>query len=140
MYQIKRARSYVEEHSIATNVTAPNIDFPIEECTEQGIHNIIRIRFQSAHRNNYTYCTYIQFDQSQVTAWYCTCPIGARVVGCCSHVAAAIWKLSYERHNPTTTAQLSTTNARNIDYADDISDFEPSSDDEENDTLYFLNA
>ena len=111
----------------------------MEECIEEGAEDIIRIRFRSAHKNTCNYHTYIQFDSTQVIAWYCTCPGGARVVGCCSHVASAIWFLGYERHQPTTARKPSATNTTNIDYADNISDFEPSSDDEHDDTRYTLN-
>ena len=38
-----------------------------------------------------------------------------------------------------TNQQPSSTNANAIQYSDNISDFEPSSDDEENDYLYALN-
>ncbi|CAF2034053.1 unnamed protein product [Rotaria magnacalcarata] len=59
-----------------------------------------------------------------------------RTVGCCSHIAAAIWFLGYERYQSTTNRQPSSTNATNIQNADDISDFEPSSNDEDNSYIY----
>lgn len=34
----------------------------------------------------------------QVTAWYCRCKTGARVVGVCAHIAAVLWYLGYARH------------------------------------------
>lgn len=34
----------------------------------------------------------------QVTAWYCLCKTGARVVGVCAHVASVLWYLGYARH------------------------------------------
>lgn len=34
----------------------------------------------------------------QVTAWYCVCKTGARVVGVCAHVASVLWYLGYARH------------------------------------------
>ena len=135
---MKRARSYVEEHSKTTDLTNANVDFPLQICTEEDAEDIVRIRFKSAHKNSCIYQTYIQFDSTQIIAWYCTCPAGARIVGCCSHVAAAIWFLGYERHQPMTTRQSPSTNTTNIHYADDISDFEPSSDDKVNETVYTL--
>jgi hypothetical protein len=47
--------------------------------------------------------------------------------------------MGYERYRVTTNRQPSATNTRNIHYADDISDFEPSFDDEEDNDLYTLN-
>lgn len=34
----------------------------------------------------------------KITRYYCTCKIGARTLGCCSHVASVIWYLGYRRH------------------------------------------
>ncbi|CAF4403234.1 unnamed protein product [Rotaria magnacalcarata] len=114
---MKRARSYAEEHSECTELTDPDVDFPIEACTEHGAEDIIRLRFRSAHKSC-TYHTYIQFDSTEVIAWYCTCIPG------------------YERYQSTTNRQPSSTNTTNIQYADDILDFEPSSDDEDNSYIY----
>ncbi|CAF5096015.1 unnamed protein product, partial [Rotaria magnacalcarata] len=49
---------------------------------------------------------------------------------------AAIWFLGYERYQSTTNRQPSSTNTTNIQYADNISDFEPSSDEEDNSYIY----
>ena len=138
VYQLKTARSYAEEHSGTTELTDSDVNFPIEECAEHGNEDIVRLRFRSAHKNSSIYQTYVQFDSTQVMAWYCTCKAGIRTVGCCSHVAAAIWFLGYERHQVTATRQPSATNTINIHYSEDISDFEPSSDDEEENYLYTL--
>ncbi|CAF3303856.1 unnamed protein product [Rotaria sp. Silwood2] len=137
VYQLKRARSYAKEHSGSIDLTDDCVNFPIEGCTQHGAEDIIRLRFRSAHKSC-IYHTYLQFDSTQIIAWYCTCTTGPRTVDCCSHIATAIWYLSYERHQATTNRQSSSTNANAIQYADNISDFEPSSDDEENDCLYTL--
>ena len=139
VYQLKRARSYAEENSDTTDLTNPNVDFPVEECTQEGAEDIVRIRFKSAHKISCSYHTYIQFDSTRVIAWYCICPAGAQIIGCCSHVAAAIWFLGYERYQTTITRKPSSTSTTNTHYADAISDFEPSSDDEDNQSLYTLN-
>ena len=114
------------------------MNFPIEGCTQHGVEDIIRLRFRSAHKSC-TYHAYVQYDTTQIIAWYYTCTAGPRTVGCCSHIAAAIWYLNCERHQIMANRQPSSTNANTIQYADNISDFEPSSDDEENDYLYTLN-
>ena len=137
VYQLKRACSYVEEHTGTTELTDAIVDFPVEGCIERDAEDIIRLRFQSAHKSR-TYHAYIQFDSTQVIAWYCTCPAGSRTVGCCSHICAAIWFLGYERYHEATNRQPSSTNMSNIQYADQISDYEPSSDEEENDHIYAL--
>ncbi|GFQ66503.1 uncharacterized protein TNCT_546991 [Trichonephila clavata] len=48
--------------------------------------------------------------------WYCLCKVGARVVGCCAHVASILWYLGYWRHNHT---QKKTSS---LGYADTLQD------------------
>ena len=38
------------------------------------------------------------FVMDRVTAWYCKCRAGTRVVGVCSHIASILWYLGYARH------------------------------------------
>lgn len=139
MYQLKRARSYAEEHSNTTQLTDTDVDFSVEQCTENGNEDIVRFRFRSAHKNSCVYQTYVQYNSTEVIGWYCTCIAGTRTLGCCSHIASAIWFLGYEHYQLTTNRQPSATNTHNIHYAENISDFEPSSDDEESHDLYTLN-
>ncbi|CAC5387886.1 unnamed protein product [Mytilus coruscus] len=36
-------------------------------------------------------------DEGDIEGWHCTCKAGARVVGCCAHVASVLWYLGYQR-------------------------------------------
>jgi hypothetical protein len=36
----------------------------------------------------------------RITGWFCTCYVGARTVGTCSHVASVIWYLGIGRYEP----------------------------------------
>ncbi|GFU21941.1 uncharacterized protein TNCV_3284091 [Trichonephila clavipes] len=47
---------------------------------------------------------------------YCQCKVGARLVGCCAHVASVFWYLRYWRHNHTQTKTPS------LGYADTLQD------------------
>ena len=51
---------------------------------------------QVTHLQNLWYM--VEHDGKTVTGWYCQCPIGTRIVGCCSHIASVIWFLAYARH------------------------------------------
>lgn len=42
--------------------------------------------------------------ESPIEGYYCDCKSGARTVGCCGHVAAALWFLGYSRHLPVVPA------------------------------------
>lgn len=46
------------------------------------------------------YLLWIKYDANAVTAWYCKCKSGARVVGVCAHIASILCYLGYARHNP----------------------------------------
>ncbi|CAF4616697.1 unnamed protein product [Rotaria socialis] len=100
VYQMKRVRSYAEEHADSIDLTDPNLEFSIQSCTDTNAHDIIRIRFQSVHKKS-----------------------------------TGIWFLGYERHQLETNQPPSSTNFANLHYCDSISDYEDSSD-EDNDARY----
>lgn len=91
---MKRARSYAEERSSTTDLTEP-VDYRVNRCKK--FPNIIKVPTQSAHINRRTYHPIIKFNKEEVLDWWCDCASGSRYVGCCSHIASAIWFLSYQR-------------------------------------------
>ena len=100
VYQVKQAPSYSKEHMC-------NGSYNILIHKEN--QNLVKVKIQSRHIRSW-----VEFDpndiQELITSWYCTCKVGARVVGCCSHIASVIWFLGYERHqeNPTRVVTIST--------------------------------
>ena len=53
---------------------------------------------QSRHTSSKTYNLWIQYEpEEKISGWYCQCKTGARTIGCCAHIAAVIWFLSFER-------------------------------------------
>jgi hypothetical protein len=52
-----------------------------------------------SHSRNLNCQLWIQFTESTISAWYCKCRAGARVVGVCSHIASVLWYLGFARHN-----------------------------------------
>jgi hypothetical protein len=136
VYQLKRARSYAEErYSTTTQTNSPG--YTVQRC--QLISNLIRVPTQSAHSNRTTYLPTIQFSKDDIIGWWCDCPIGPRIVGCCSHISSAIWFLAYERWH-TRTRHASSSDYINVATdAIQISDFYDSSDsDGDNTTRYSL--
>lgn len=91
---MKRARSYAEERSSTTNLIEP-ADYRVYRCKK--FPDLIKVPTQSAHINRRTYHPIIKFNSEEVLDWWCDCASGGRWVGCCSHVASAIWFLSYQR-------------------------------------------
>ena len=71
-----------------------------EIFVHQEDDHLIRVRLQSRHTSSRTYLLWIEYSPTEVTAWYCKCRAGARVVGVCSHIASILWYLGYARHKP----------------------------------------
>lgn len=93
-YQIRQAKSYILEHLKPSELDPNDLEFIVELCEQHS--DLIRIRFVSRHSTNKNYLATVQFDTYQdepIQGWYCTCPAGARVVGCCVHIAALLWYL-----------------------------------------------
>lgn len=90
VYQIRMSSSYIHEH------LEGNFQFFVHQEDEF----LIRVKMQSRHVASKVYLLWIEYDASAVTAWYCKCKSGARVVGVCAHIASILWYLGYARHNP----------------------------------------
>lgn len=85
-YQIKMARSYVEDHMDSGSY---HIQVDYSEP------NILRANIQSRHSNAPTYKLWIQYSFSEelIEGWYCQRTAGPRDVGCCGHIAIVLWYL-----------------------------------------------
>ena len=90
VYQLKRSSSYMQEYLEANS----------EIFVHQEDDHLIRVRLQSRHTSSRTYLLWIEYSPTEVTAWYCKCRVGPRVVGVCSHIASILWYLGYARHKP----------------------------------------
>jgi hypothetical protein len=94
VYQLKSARSYAEERSSTIDLTR-SVNYTIHRCKE--FPHLIRAPTQSRHKNRVIYNPTIQFIPQEILQWWCDCPTGNGLIGCCSHVVSLIWFLSYER-------------------------------------------
>lgn len=83
VYQVKQAPSYSKEHMC-------NGSYNILIHKEN--QNLVKVKIQSRHVRSVTHTLWVEFDpndiQEPITSWYCTFKVGARVVGCCSHIAS----------------------------------------------------
>lgn len=94
-YQLSQAVSYLaelleEDGSFQVNMLKIN-------------PQIVRFEVRSRHINSKTYKSYIHYDKYSVgiqgiKGYCCNCANGNRTVGCCSHLAAIIYNLSYGRY------------------------------------------
>lgn len=94
-YQLKQSVSYLAE------LMGEDGDLKIEYCREAK--NLIRLEVQSRHVNRNKYKCFIEYipdsiGPSSISRYCCSCANGNRVVGCCAHVAAAIYYLSNARY------------------------------------------
>ncbi|XP_062581928.1 uncharacterized protein LOC134243712 [Saccostrea cucullata] len=87
-YQLKLCKSYAEEH----------FHGGADIMVHKDDSHLVRVKIQSRHVSARSYLLWIRYNESNITAWYCKCRSGARVVGVCAHVAAAIWFLALGRY------------------------------------------
>lgn len=130
MYQIKRARSYAEEHASTTDLTSTAVNYEIQTCTK--IANLIKVRTQSGHSRTKNYESIVFHTKDEIKGWYCTCPDGARIVGCCSHIASVIWYLAYERFQSSEHPKPSGTYISVVNDSTVLSEFYDSSETDDN--------
>ncbi|CAF4205937.1 unnamed protein product, partial [Rotaria sp. Silwood2] len=129
VFQLKQARSYCEEQCSTIHLDNP-ADFPLQIRVNDP--QLIRISFKSRHSNTKTYYTYISFSTQDILNSCCDCPDGDRKVGVCSHRAAAIGFLSYQRYNNGPTINQPSGSYLNLlDDSDRIDDFVESTDEDE---------
>ncbi|XP_052284368.1 uncharacterized protein LOC127880908 isoform X1 [Dreissena polymorpha] len=90
VYTVKLAASYTQEHMSSDGIYS----------IHGYVHNrsLLCLKFQSRHVSRKQYRSYIRFKEGSVDAWFCSCPVGARVVGTCAHVTSALWYLCFRRH------------------------------------------
>ena len=98
VYQLKQAASYTREH-LASD------DLDVDKYYAMYIHrdeaDIIRVKMQSRHTTSQQYQFWIRYEREgfdPIKGWYCKCKNGARVVGCCAHIASVLWYFGYFRH------------------------------------------
>lgn len=96
-YQIKIAKKYIGHH--------------MKESSQFGIFihrentGLIRARIQSRFSRSKTHDAWVKFETTEngykaITGLYCTCKVGERTLGCCSHLTSIIRYLGFDRHQP----------------------------------------
>lgn len=123
-YQIKMAERYIQQHMKNSS------DFIIYVHREN--HEIIRSKIQSRFSKSKVHNAWVKFDKNNnghasITGLYCTCKVGERTLGCCSHLATVVRYFGYERYQPVRAVFRSQSAWDAIDCAEyDISDDEDS--------------
>jgi hypothetical protein len=100
IYQIEQCQAYINEH------INKNGDFQLlinEKEIKEGANRLLYCKFFSRHKSQTIYNVYIEYNPldktiNSISEWYCNCKIGARTVGCCSHIAALLYYLGIERN------------------------------------------
>lgn len=108
IYQLKQSQSYTQEHLNEKGIYSL--------YTHREDDSVLRVQLRSRHTCAKNYNIWLKTEHNNITQWYCQCKVGARVVGCCAHVASVIWFLAYWRHNSTEVKKPST------EYADTLQD------------------
>ena len=93
-YQIKQASSYAQDHLDDEGL------YQYEYVPQTS--NIVKVLLKSKHVSNKEYRTFIEYNNKNrnepITGHYCDCKSGARVVGCCAHVASVLWFLGIAKN------------------------------------------
>lgn len=105
-YQVRMAISYyfhtIKERPLSIKQFTRRLNY-----SEFGISVecpwLIRASIRSRYRSGKTYRVYILCDlslngPSTIKEYYCTCIVGSRTAGCCSHVMTLIWHLGWGRY------------------------------------------
>ena len=101
VYQLKQAESYSMEHQ--------DKDGLYQVFTHKDSADVLRVKIQSRHTSSKVYTLWLQYHTAGVNGWYCQCKVGARVVGCCAHIASVVWYLAYHRFQETRAKKYSAT-------------------------------
>lgn len=88
VYQLKLSPSYIQEY----------LDDESQILIHKEDPGLIRVKINSRHTSSKQYLLWIQFTESTISAWYCKCRTGARVVGVCPYIASVLWYLGFARH------------------------------------------
>ncbi|CAK1590054.1 unnamed protein product [Parnassius mnemosyne] len=112
VYQLKQAKSYYGEHVLDNGAFTIELSNELsnEDLAELQGNDLwmIRGRLQSRHVRARQYYVYIIIDRllsgrQAIAHYYCSCIIGKRTIGCCSHIMCIIWYMSHARHLPAIT-------------------------------------
>ena len=60
----------------------------------------IKIRIVYSDLYNKYASSAVQFNESSILGYCCSCTPGLRTVGCCSHITTLIWYLGFGRYQP----------------------------------------
>lgn len=109
-YQVKMARYYVAEHmkedglfEFYVSKEVPASEFDYEKVGIEVPNKSLKLykaSMHSRHSNATKYLLFVLINTEKegihaIEEHYCQCPVGKRTVGCCSHLAALIWYLSF---------------------------------------------
>lgn len=96
-YQIAISGKYIEQH------LKDDSHFGIFIHREND--QIVRAKIQSRFSRSKTHNTWVKFNENEtgfpaIIGYYCSCKVGERTLGCCSHVACVLRYLGHDRHDP----------------------------------------
>lgn len=98
-FQIKIAERYVDSHLRCDS------EFGIFIHREK--EDIIRTRIQSRFSKSKSHDAWVKFDKNvngsdAIKGLYCSCKVGERTLGCCSHLTAVLRYLGFDRYQAKT--------------------------------------
>ncbi|CAC5406534.1 unnamed protein product [Mytilus coruscus] len=118
IYQIKSAKRYTDAHQEDDN-------YALFICKDRP--DLLRVKMHSRHSSSRCYHLWLEYDENEVTGWYCTFK-----VGCCAYIASVVWYLGYHRWNIGAAQSVNASgkfsssilNAKDVPEESDLSDVE----------------
>ena len=136
-YQVKNCEKYFQDlrdedgrffyHISKETININYAQYHFDVTNENAM--IVKLKIQSRFVRSKQRFVFVLIDQSKqgldaILGHYCTCMVGSRVVGCCSHVMLLIWYFGFARNE--TNIRSPAASLRHILYRN-----EPSDDDDE---------
>ena len=110
VFQVKMAPSYVarlQAHRITDEMEDADLFvwYYNGDNRCENVGRLLRFKIPSRFRTGVEHQVWIHYEPFgntalAIKAWYCHCKSGARIVGCCAHVACMLWFLGFARYVP----------------------------------------
>jgi len=104
--------------SLAPEYTKSHLNETYEVYSNPQFQGLLKVRLGSRFRAAVYHYLYIEYWPNRngaegLSSWHCQCQVGARLVGCCGHIASVFWFLGLGRYSPLPMSRISYENVKN---------------------------
>jgi len=104
--------------SLAPEYTKTHLNETYEVFSNPQFRGLIKVRLGSRFRAAVYHHLCIEYwpnrnGAERISSWHCQCQVGARLVGCCGHIASVLWFSDLGRFGPLSTSRISYEDVKN---------------------------